>query len=291
VNSAFGVSWCVSKSWLNINPASQNRHGERLFFDDAPIRRDTFTREEFHRIRTAARGDLRHVVTLLGNWGLRISELAMLEWTDIDEPGGWVRIRNKITHDGILYRPKDKTDRKLPLLDASVLAVLNELAQRAGRTGYVLPYSNVKSRSDAIERRFLASLKGLAEATSIPQRRLTLHRFRSFFVSECADAGVPMATVMDWVGHDEMKMVMHYYALRDGASREAMRRVSGALNTAPPGPNPETPSRQPNGPVPEQPHGPRRHARRPRRRSQSASARAGSPAPRSATYRGDRHAK
>jgi integrase len=34
-----------------------------------------------------ARGVLKYVIVLLSSWGLRISELAMLEWTDIDFDG------------------------------------------------------------------------------------------------------------------------------------------------------------------------------------------------------------
>jgi len=32
-------SWAISKGWLATNPASQSRHGERLFFDEAPCGR------------------------------------------------------------------------------------------------------------------------------------------------------------------------------------------------------------------------------------------------------------
>lgn len=32
-----------------------------------------------------------------------------------------------------------------------------------------------------------------------------------------------MPTVIEWVGHDEMKMVMHYYSLRDEAAKRAMK--------------------------------------------------------------------
>jgi hypothetical protein len=54
----------------------------------------------------------------------------------------------------------------------------------------------------------------------------------TIFVSQCAEHGVPMATVMEWVGHDEVKMVMHYYSLRDPSAREAMRRLSQSTPTS-----------------------------------------------------------
>lgn len=225
-------SWAVSKKWITTNPASQTRHGERLFFDEVPVRKDTYTRVEYERIIKAATGDARLVFTLLGSWGLRISELAMLEWSDIDRASGWVHVRNKITHDGMAYRPKDKTDRKLPLEGRQVLAAIDELATRSSKQGFVLPLGRVKSRPAVVERRFIKHLKGLSEATGIPAERLTLHRFRNYFVCECAENSVPMPTVMEWVGHDEMSMVMHYYTLRDHSARGAMRRLSDSMASA-----------------------------------------------------------
>ena len=198
------------------------------------------------RIVGAARGEAKHVFLLLSSWGLRISELAMLEWTDIDAVGRWVNIQNKVNHDGVKYRPKDKTDRKFPLEGEPVLAALNVLAERTGRQGYVLPLERVKSHPDVAERRVIGDLKELSVAVGIPKKRLTLHRFHDFFVSECADHGVPMATVMKWVGHDEMKMVMHYYSLRDDTAREAMRRLTSEPSASAP---PPTAAAEPTSPT------------------------------------------
>jgi len=219
-------SWSIAKKWIGENPASEACLAEKLFFNERPVRKETYTRAEFDGICAAASGIDRDVFTLLGRWGLRISELAMLEWTDIDLADGWVRIRNKVTQDGVRYCPKDRTDRRIPLEDKRVRETLQRLAQQLGRTGYLIPLSGAKSRRRQAERLFLGHLKRLAAQTGIDAKRLTLHRFRQFFVSECADAGVPMATTMEWVGHDEMKMVMHYYNLRDESAREAMRRLS-----------------------------------------------------------------
>ncbi|MEE9297339.1 MAG: tyrosine-type recombinase/integrase [Phycisphaerae bacterium] len=219
-------SWSVSKGWITVNPLSQSRYGERIFFDEKSKRKDPYTRDEFSSITTMADGDDRSLFTLLGRWGLRISELAMLEWVDIDDVGGWLHIRNKRTHDGIDYKPKDKTDRKMPLEGRAVAKILEVFADRSGRAGYVLPLPQVKHREDYAERHFLKKLKELAEPTGIDPKRLTLHQFRHFFVCECADQGIPMATVMAWVGHDEMKMIMYYYSLRDQSARDAMRKLT-----------------------------------------------------------------
>jgi integrase len=219
-------NWCLSRGEISSNPIAQQRHGERVFFDERIDRKEAYTRDEVGRILRAASGDDRRVARLLASWGLRISELVMLEWSDIDFEGGWMHVRNKVTHDGVRYCPKDKTDRKIPLEGQRVLTVLEELAIRTGQQGYILPLPQVKSRRDYAERRLLERLKRLAQTTGVPRKKLTLHRFRHYFVSECADCGVPMATTMEWVGHNELKMVLYYYSLRDESARKAMRRFT-----------------------------------------------------------------
>jgi integrase len=221
-------NWCRSLNKLAANPVSQQRHGVQIFFDEPTPRKEAYTKDEYRRIVKASPSDLRRVVILLGNLGLRISELAMLEWSDVDPIGQWLNVRVKKTHDGIDYRPKDDTDRKIPANNPEVEAVLSELATLTGRQGYILPLKKVKSRVDYAERSLLEKLKDAAGGLGIDPARLTLHNFRRYFVSECADRGVKMATVMKWVGHDEMKMVMYYYSLRDGSSQEAMRKFSEA---------------------------------------------------------------
>ena len=151
----------------------------------------------------------------------------MLEWSDIDRQLNVLQVRRKITADGQYFLPKDKRDRVIPV-SPLVWEALADLGDD-GRQGYVVPLPRVKSRPDYFERTYLGRLKALAAATGIEKSKLTLHNFRRFFVSHCAEAGIPMATVMEWVGHDEMQMVMHYYRLRDEFAQQAMARFAEKL--------------------------------------------------------------
>ena len=226
-------NWCVATNRLRSHPVHGNRHGaSKLFFGASSPRKETYTPKEYRSLVGAAGKDLKPVCILLGNTGLRIGELAMLEWTDIDLRGGWLKIRNKTTHDGIEYHPKDKTDRRIPI-NPAVETVLSEIAAAGSRAGYLIGLPKVKSRRDYAERYFIQLLKELGTITGIKQEKLTLHNFRRFFVSQCADCGIPMATVMDWVGHDEMEMVMYYYRLRDESAKAAMARFTIGAGQAP----------------------------------------------------------
>jgi hypothetical protein len=100
------------------------------------------------------------------------------------------------------------------------------LAQGDRPAGYVIPGPAGIARADSIASANLKKLKELDSPTGIPAKKLTLHNFRRYFISQCADCGIDMACVMEWVGHDELKMVLHYYRLRDEHAKNAMRRYT-----------------------------------------------------------------
>jgi len=64
------------------------------------------------------------------------------------------------------------------------------------------------------------------------QSKLTSHNFRRYFVSQCADCGIDILCVMEWVGHDDWEMVRRYYRLRDEHAQDAMRRFTTGATAA-----------------------------------------------------------
>jgi integrase len=118
-----------------------------------------------------------------------------------------VSIRTKTTHDGLTWSPKDDTDRKVPI-HPDLRRILTDLRGDSKEPGYVFPGPTGPHRSDRFERIKLKRLKPLARATDVPKDTLTFHNFRRYFVSQCADCGIDMACVMNWVGHDDLEMVL-----------------------------------------------------------------------------------
>ncbi len=167
---------------------------------------------------------------MLALTGLRAGELFSLEGTDVDKVDGGLQVRVKTTHDGFAWSPKDWTDRKIPV-HPRLAEYLAELRPRAV-AGYVVPGPAGANRADNIARAALKKLKKLAPSTKVPAKKLTLHNFRRYFVSQCADCGIDMACVMEWVGHGDFEMVMHYYRLRDEHAKAAMRRYTTEMPAA-----------------------------------------------------------
>ena len=130
----------------------------------------------------------------------------MLEWSDLDYRDRWVNIRHKVTHDGVEYRPKDKDgppaaarrEARIRCAGASHRAHGRERLRRATQHSGSTPVvcrAHVQSTSS----------RDVGAGAEIEPIKLFLHNFRHYFVSECADRGVPMPTVMDWVGHADME--------------------------------------------------------------------------------------
>ena len=150
-------------------------------------------------------------------------------------------IRNRVKGVDLLHachrlpgnRVKDKTDRTLSL-NEELRAVIEELltAAKGNTVGYVFPGRPGPHRAKNFARTTLNELKSLAAVAGIPAKKLTSHNFRRYFVSQCADCGIDILCVMEWVGHDDWEMVRRYYRLRDDHAQESMKRFTTGVPVA-----------------------------------------------------------
>ncbi len=171
-----------------------------------------YTPEQVQVMIEAAEGTLKEILTLLADTGLRIGEVEQLEWTDVDFDAGLVHVRIKE-----FWRPKDKADRAIPMTDR-VRTMLRSKSRQGNRVFYTPRGRPVR------ERTLLAELRRLQEGAGIS--RGGLHTFRHYFVSRCAAAGVAPFTCMAWVGHADMRMVMHYFHLDERHSQTSIRKLN-----------------------------------------------------------------
>lgn len=131
----------------------------------------------------------------------------------------WIHIRAK---DGWL--PKNKKDRKLPM-HPRVRDVL-EHQSRKHRWVFVaglsteFPKGGHQIHLDHLRERLLGILR------KIGKDRGGLHSFRRFFISYCANQGVPPTVLMKWVGHSDLRMIVRYYQLQDAESQQAMEALT-----------------------------------------------------------------
>ena len=91
---------------------------------------------------------------------------------------------------------------------------------------YLFPTTPGPCRAKNFARETLKMLKRLSKSTGISVQKLTSQNFRRYFVSQCADCGIDILCVMQWVGHADWEMVRRYYRLRDDHAQEAMGKFS-----------------------------------------------------------------
>jgi integrase len=175
-----------------------------------------------------------NVIVALATTGLRISELASLSWDDLDFPKNIIRLTD--TRHRAVKAKRDKArstkshrDRTLPIAQ-ELRTVLQKMPRHAdgrvfhGPLGGALKPDTVRNILirevlEPLGKRFrhAKDKKGFRDGR--------LHSLRYYFCSMSATNGVPEQMLMSWLGHQDSKMVRHYYHLHDKPSQEQMARI------------------------------------------------------------------
>lgn len=134
-------------------------------------------RADLHRLLGAAPDDLRRAIALGAYAGLRVAEVAALDWTDLDTETRRIRVRGK--------GDKDRVVGLSPLL-------LDELLPNVG--GNVVTAGGSAYTAGALQRR----VNRYIAAQGVNG---TFHRLRSRFVTVALANGAPLLSVSRAVGH------------------------------------------------------------------------------------------
>jgi len=193
----------VGEGEVSTNPAEIISHPK---YDQSPPR--VLSKIEYRALRDACRGDVRMsaVVELLLQTGMRISELAALQLTDIDFE------RNVIS----ILAQNSRGARKVPLNTAAKSAVTDyiQVRPRAREKTVFLtktcrPFL-VRNIRTAIDRYFrLAGIKGAK-----------VNDLRHTFIVEQLRAGTPLVYVSQLVGHKRITTTEKYLKLIEAPEME-----------------------------------------------------------------------
>ncbi len=175
------------------------------------------------------------VLRALACTGMRISELAGLRWTDIDFTNNLIKLTDETAavarqRSRKARQIKNRRSRSFPIRE-DLRRVLERIERQPD--GWVFHGPRNGSLSPDICRRTLIKevLKPLEEQFPTPVEEIgfkdgRLHSFRHYFCSVCANTGVPEQVVMRWLGHQDSKMVKHYYHLHDDEAQRQMKRIN-----------------------------------------------------------------
>lgn len=197
--------------------------GVRLPKADGTTRKP-FSAEELRLLLDRADGDMRSLIVLALNTGLRLKDCVMLRWSSVD-----------LGHGVILVTPAKTARTSGARVKVGITPMLREelsarLAAREAGEEFVYPgqvrrYRSCQTSIGNEFRRLVRAcgIEGAAEPEGAGRRRRpvrTFHSLRHNYVSMCAEAGVPLSMVRLVVGHAAERMSEHYLHMTDAAARE-----------------------------------------------------------------------
>lgn len=160
------------------------------------------------------------LVAMLFNTGARISELVSLTADDVREvPGGKCHVH---------FLGKGRKDRTVPLWE-DTSRMLMRYIERHGITGssHVFAGRNVAhlTRSGARSRIDVVAKRAAERHPELAGKRITPHTFRHATAMAMLYAGVDIATVAIWLGHENINTTHKYVVTNMKAKEEALEKV------------------------------------------------------------------
>lgn len=208
------------------------RHGHvgtlpeiRPFSKDRPERIKCYTPEDFERlVAGAAQVSNRALVAvlLMGDAGLRIGEVAALQWDDVDLDVGELKVQATMWR-GSRGSPKSGKSRTVPLT-TRLRDALDELLRKHSHV--------VTNVHGGVATQW--AIQSLLE-TSVRRAALTYlgpHALRHTYATSLLRAGVDLRTVQQLLGHSDLAVTARYLHYLPGAGQQAAKALEALRERA-----------------------------------------------------------
>jgi integrase len=175
------------------------------------------TPEEFGRLLSRTSGHWRLVALLAARAGLRREEIHTLTWEDVDFERNRIHVVPKEVAPGVSWEPKDYEQRFIPM--AQDLREALEAARKRAKARWVVIQGDGERPSLAV---MTAYMRKVAKRAGL---RGSIHILRHTFGSHLAQAGVPLKTIKDLMGHADMSTTEIYAELLPENLEDAVARL------------------------------------------------------------------
>jgi len=176
-------------------------------------RSTTLTQDDFEALVNAAKKDLRAVLVVAHETGMRKEELLSLTWQQVDLKNGTIRLEAQDT----------KTERaRLVVLTQRALQTLKALPRK--KRHYVFNNPKTGTRWQDIRKAFAQACKDAG------LKNVWFHDQRRTFVTNARKAGVPESVVMRMSGHRSRKVFDRYNIVDHEDLKNAVRMIEKAAS-------------------------------------------------------------
>jgi integrase len=192
----------------------------------------TMTLEEFRRLREVLTEPYRTMTIVSVCLGLRWSELAGLQWQDIDWLSGELTLRRAVVKQ-ITGEVKTVHSAKPLSLDARLLEVLRSHKQQSEYTeleDWVFASPDLSGKMPRSYTCFYEKLGRACQDAGI--KHVSAHSFRHSYRAWLDELGTPISVQQRAMRHGDIRVTMNVYgdpvsdALRDATSKVAERAIS-----------------------------------------------------------------
>ncbi|PWM76726.1 MAG: hypothetical protein DBY32_11420 [Phascolarctobacterium sp.] len=155
-----------------------------------------------------------HIYTLAYTTGMRLGEIAGLQWNDIDFDKHIIHVNRTVSLNKTLTTPKTLKSRRDIEVSSTVLEVLKELRgtmQELGcETDFVFPMrfnKNSPCIPSTISHQFITAIKKLNI-----NRHLTFHSIRHTHATELIENQIPITAISERLGHSTITTTLNIYS-------------------------------------------------------------------------------
>ncbi|HSL01466.1 MAG TPA: site-specific integrase [Rubrobacteraceae bacterium] len=185
------------------------------------------------RLLEAARGDrLEALYVLAVTTGLRRGELLGLRWEDVDLAEGVVRVRQALTAEGTITRPKNARSRRVVALTPAAIDAMQRHADRQRDEGNYDPdglvFTTTSGTPINVANLRVRSFKPLLQRAGLPD--IPFHALRHTAATLMLGAGVHPKIAADMLGHASTQITLDVYShATPGMHKQAAEAIGVAL--------------------------------------------------------------
>lgn len=169
------------------------------------------TEEEIQKALQSANEVMRRVILVLLYTGLRRSELAYLEWRDINLENGLICVQSKPEFG---FHPKSYKPRSIPMC-SELRSLLMDMPQ-AGR----FVFDNGHNQPLYVPNSYYREIANVYKKAGIEEANM--HTTRHTFASHLIMQGVDFRTVQEYLGHSSIQVTEKYSHLSKSHKRQAI---------------------------------------------------------------------